>query len=183
MKYFNGYIVLIFSFNGLYSHLCISTETYLLMRTTSGSCQQPDKILCLDLESIRCSDYSTINCKIMCHLITGSGLMPNYQNYLETTSDKPNDISKVYVLNWSNRYQLTNIYSRNALCALNLISTYLFINLSSIVTYHMVLDYNYTCSVRMLVDWTRTCPNMIGISNDKQRISYKAKKIKNQFFF
>jgi hypothetical protein len=25
--------------------------------------------------------------------------MPNYQNYLETTSDKPNDISKVYVLN------------------------------------------------------------------------------------
>ena len=64
------------------------------MRTTSGSGQQPDKIICLDLESIRCNDYSTINCKIMCHFITGSGLMPNYQNYLETTSDKPNDISK-----------------------------------------------------------------------------------------
>ena len=136
----------------MYSYIFISTDTYLLMRTTSGSGQQPDKIICLDLESIRCSDYSTINCKIMYHFITGSGLMPNYQNYLEMISDKPNDISKGFYVELIKSLSVTNVYSKNALCALNLISTYLFIYLSSIVTYHMVLDYNYTYSVRMPVD-------------------------------
>ena len=78
--------------------------------------------------------------------------MPNYQNYLEMTSDKPNDISKGFYVELIKSLSVTNVYSKNALCALNLISTYLFIYLSSIVTYHMVLDYNYTYSVRMPVD-------------------------------
>lgn len=82
------------------------------MRTTSGSGQQPDKIICLDLESIRCSDYSTINCKIMYHFITGSGLMPNYQNYLEMISDKPNDISKGFYVELIKSLSVTNVYSK-----------------------------------------------------------------------